>query len=125
MSINDAAGFSRHSHKTVAPEKIVPAPAGLVNTNPIFAVVLAGMVTLLKMVAFTCVFPLASKGNCRPVITALSVELVKFLTDILNLAVLLPAPTSCKEYVTVIFHLVGTAGATKVLDEGTQYPGRS
>jgi hypothetical protein len=37
-------GFSRHSHRTVAPETIDPPPTVL-KTKPMFAVVLAGIVT--------------------------------------------------------------------------------
>jgi hypothetical protein len=44
------AGLSMQVHKTVAPDKIVPAPprAGAVKTKPMFEVVFAGIVTSSK-----------------------------------------------------------------------------
>ena len=55
-----------------------------------------------------------------PVINALSVELVKFRMLIFALTVGTVAEIVSTVKSTVTLHLVGTNGATKVLDDATQ-----
>jgi hypothetical protein len=77
---------------------------------PMFAVVLAGMVTFGKVTELL-------ENMFIPIMTALSVELVKF--RMLIFATGLGAETVTPKFI-VMFHRVGNEGATNVLDEGTQ-----
>ena len=82
---------------------------------PMFAVVLAGMVTSGKItIDFWFLIKLI------PIRTELSVESVRFLIDILQRLNTKSGVEWSIVSSTVTLHLVGTAGATKVLDEGFQ-----
>ncbi len=91
--------------------------------NPMFAVVFAGIVIFSKVIFVAWLFT-----TSKFPITALSVPAVKFLTDILHTKRCCPPGDTndpLKVKLMSTFHLVSVAGATKVLDDATQYPGLS